>query len=53
MRIPESLRPGKFDLLGASHQVFHILVVLATVVQLVGILKAFDYNYRYRTCSLA
>jgi adiponectin receptor len=50
-RIPEALKPGKFDIFGASHQIFHLLVVFATVVQLVGILSAFDYNYN-RTCSL-
>ncbi|RAL04421.1 hemolysin III family protein [Aspergillus ibericus CBS 121593] len=50
MRIPESLRPGKFDIFGCSHQIFHILVVLATAVQLIGILSAFDYNYRHREC---
>ncbi|KAB8226990.1 hemolysin III family protein [Aspergillus alliaceus] len=50
LRIPESLKPGKFDIFGSSHQIFHVLVVLATVVHLIGILFAFDYNYHYRRC---
>lgn len=41
-RFPESRYPGKFDLCG-SHSVFHILVVCAAVVQLVGYLDALDY----------
>eukprot|EP00899_Mesostigma_viride_P004495 jgi/Mesvir1/14046/Mv02502-RA.1 len=29
LRVPERWHPGKFDLAGHSHQIFHILVVLA------------------------
>ncbi|KAJ5414978.1 hemolysin-III channel protein Izh2 [Penicillium cosmopolitanum] len=50
-RIPEALNPGKFDIFGASHQIFHILVVFASIVQSVGLLSAFDYNY-HRTCDI-
>ncbi|EMT73718.1 ADIPOR-like receptor spbc12c2.09c, partial [Fusarium odoratissimum] len=49
-RFPESLCPGKFDL-GGSHSIFHILVVCAFVVQLVGYLDAFDYANTNLTCS--
>ncbi|KAF2432295.1 hemolysin-III channel protein Izh2 [Tothia fuscella] len=45
-----SLKPGKFDIIGCSHQKIHLLVVLATSVQLIGIVSAFEYNYHYRTC---
>lgn len=31
-RFPERLRPGRFDLLLSSHQLFHILIVLAFVM---------------------
>lgn len=51
MRIPESLRPGEFDILGCSYQVFHVLVVAATCVHGYGILQAFDYSYRERRCG--
>lgn len=44
-RIPERLRPGKFDILGHSHQIFHVLVVLAACAHLKGLLEAFDYRH--------
>ncbi|KAJ6018484.1 hemolysin-III family protein [Penicillium canescens] len=49
-RFPESQYPGKFDLWG-SHSIFHILVVCAAVVQLMGYLDAFDYAQANLTCS--
>ncbi|KAI1505140.1 hemolysin-III related-domain-containing protein [Biscogniauxia marginata] len=51
LRFPERLCPGRFDIYGSSHQIFHVLVVVATVVHLVGVLDAFDYNYHNRQCS--
>ncbi|KAL1986249.1 hypothetical protein VTN96DRAFT_6617 [Rasamsonia emersonii] len=44
-RVPERLWPGKFDLLGSSHQIFHVLVVCAAVAHLTGLLRAFDYRH--------
>ncbi|KAF5861269.1 hypothetical protein ETB97_000461 [Aspergillus alliaceus] len=49
-KFPESRYPGKFDIYGSSHQLFHIMVVFAAVTQLIGILNAFDYNHVNRTC---
>ncbi|KAI1372185.1 mPR-like GPCR protein [Hypoxylon crocopeplum] len=49
-RFPESISPGTFDIYGSSHQIFHVLVVLATVVHLAGVLDALDYNYYNRQC---
>ncbi|KAI2469074.1 mPR-like GPCR protein [Annulohypoxylon bovei var. microspora] len=49
-RFPESISPGTFDIYGSSHQIFHILVVLATAVHLAGVLDALDYNYYNRQC---
>jgi len=49
-RFPESRYPGKFDLWG-SHSIFHILVVCAAVVQLMGYLDAFNYAQANLTCS--
>ncbi|TKA71704.1 hypothetical protein B0A55_07149 [Friedmanniomyces simplex] len=48
-RVPERWKPGAFDLVGSSHQIFHVLVVLAAAAHLVGLLKAFDYEHRYRS----
>ncbi|KAI8623089.1 mPR-like GPCR protein [Xylariaceae sp. FL1651] len=50
-RFPECVKPGTFDIIGSSHQIFHVLVVIATVVHLVGVLEAFDYNYHNRQCT--
>ena len=49
--MPETLKPGRFDFFGCSHQIFHVLVVLATIVHLLGIVLAFDYNYHHRQCQ--
>lgn len=32
MRVPERWLPGRFDLLLHSHQIFHLLIVLAALV---------------------
>ena len=45
VRVPERLWPGKFDILGHSHQIFHVLVVLAAAAHLTGLLRAFDYRH--------
>ncbi|KAK4542148.1 hypothetical protein LTR36_006995 [Oleoguttula mirabilis] len=52
-RVPERLRPGRFDIWGSSHQIFHVLVVLAAAAHFVGLLKAFDYEHTYRTSLLS
>ncbi|OJD19445.1 hypothetical protein AJ78_00619 [Emergomyces pasteurianus Ep9510] len=44
-RVPERWHPGRFDILGSSHQIFHVLVVLAAVSHLTGLLQAFDYRH--------
>ncbi|KAL2827059.1 hemolysin-III related-domain-containing protein [Aspergillus cavernicola] len=44
-RVPERLRPGRFDLWGSSHQIFHVLVVCAAVAHLTGLLRAFDHRH--------
>ncbi|EMC92723.1 hypothetical protein BAUCODRAFT_37623 [Baudoinia panamericana UAMH 10762] len=48
-RIPERFKPGAFDLFGHSHQIFHVLVLLAAATHLVGLLKAFDYEHSHRS----
>ncbi|KAJ5588646.1 hypothetical protein N7537_011324 [Penicillium hordei] len=53
-RVPERLMPGKFDIVGSSHQIFHVLVVCAAVAHLTGLLKAFDYRHSgvAETCQI-
>ncbi len=43
--VPERFKPGAFDMFGSSHQIFHILVVMAVVAHLVGLFKAFDFTH--------
>ena len=47
-RFPERMRPGAFDIWASSHQIFHVLVVLAAASHLVGLVKAFDYEHSQR-----
>ncbi|KAF9889958.1 hypothetical protein FE257_006832 [Aspergillus nanangensis] len=44
-RVPERLHPGRFDLWGSSHQIFHVLVVCAAAAHLTGLVRAFDYRH--------
>lgn len=50
-RFPESIKPGKFDIFGSSHNYFHVLVVIATTVHLIGIWDAYAYQYEHRQCT--
>ncbi|KAH7922778.1 HlyIII-domain-containing protein [Leucogyrophana mollusca] len=42
-RLPERLAPGKFDFILASHQIFHLFVVLAALAHFTCVLTAFDH----------
>jgi len=44
-RIPERWSPGSFDIWGNSHQIFHVLVLIAAGTHLTGLIKAFDYRH--------
>jgi adiponectin receptor len=50
-RVPEKWSPGKYDIWGSSHQIFHVLVVLAAASHLVGLLKAFDFEHSQRSAA--
>lgn len=51
-RIPERFHPGTFDIWGSSHQIFHVLVLLAAASHLVGLVKAFDYRHGHAIAML-
>ncbi|MCJ1350544.1 MAG: hypothetical protein MMC33_000525 [Icmadophila ericetorum] len=51
-RIPEKWRPGKFDVWGSSHQIFHVLVVLAAMAHFFGLIKAFQYSKENGICGI-
>ncbi|GAB7350266.1 hypothetical protein MBLNU459_g0911t1 [Dothideomycetes sp. NU459] len=40
-RVPERWFPYRFDLFGASHQIFHIMIVIAALAHVAGILQAY------------
>ncbi|PMD40096.1 hemolysin-III channel protein-like protein Izh2 [Hyaloscypha variabilis F] len=42
-KVPERWCKRRFDILGASHQIFHLMVVLAALTYTKGILQAFDF----------
>lgn len=42
-RVPERLRPLKYDIYGSSHQVLHVAVILAGLAHMFGLFRAFDY----------
>ncbi|KAK2791460.1 hypothetical protein FQN53_002569 [Emmonsiellopsis sp. PD_33] len=43
---PESWKRERFDIWGASHQIFHIFVVLAAAIHVCGLLAVFDWIYK-------
>jgi len=45
LRFPEKIYPGKFDYIGASHQIFHILVFFGALFHFFGSVDAYDYRY--------
>ncbi|KAL5355909.1 hemolysin-III channel protein Izh2 [Aspergillus floccosus] len=52
-RFPESWVPKRFDILGSSHQIFHLMVVAGAVIHLCGILMAFRWNYEHQRCHIS
>ncbi|KAJ4831038.1 hypothetical protein Tsubulata_001767 [Turnera subulata] len=45
-RIPERLKPGRFDLAGHSHQIFHVFVVLGALAHYGATLVFLEYRDR-------
>jgi len=48
-RVPEKWYPGRFDIWGSSHQIFHVLVVLAAVTHFCGLFGAFRHEMGRRS----
>ena len=44
-RIPETLIPGKFDFVGHSHQIFHILVVLGSLCHFRALIGSYFFMH--------
>ncbi|XP_050538967.1 adiponectin receptor protein isoform X4 [Daktulosphaira vitifoliae] len=52
LRVPERFFPGKCDLLFQSHQIFHVLVILAAFVHYHGITKMAEYRLSNGECEV-
>lgn len=44
-RWPERSASKKFDIWGSSHQIFHVLILLAAASHLYGMTSAFDFHH--------
>ena len=44
-QFPERWYPKRFDLLGASHQIMHVMVVAAALAYTQAVLEAFDFRH--------
>ncbi|CAG8632524.1 17034_t:CDS:2 [Gigaspora rosea] len=52
-RIPERWFPGKFDIYGSSHQIFHFFVVAAAFIHYFGVIQAMMYwHEQNHNCEL-
>ena len=49
IKFPESYYPGKFDFLGHSHNLFHVFVVAASIIHLLGVLEWY-YHAKLMIC---
>lgn len=45
-RVPERWCPYKFDIYGASHQIFHVTVILAALAHHKGLLQSYEHLHR-------
>ena len=43
-QFPERLMPGKFDLVGHSHQLFHVITFVGASLQLNAILRMYEFS---------
>jgi len=44
LRIPEKYRPGKHDIFGSSHQIFHFFVLMGVISHYFGCLDSYYYR---------
>ncbi|KAJ4951719.1 hypothetical protein NE237_028551 [Protea cynaroides] len=50
-RIPERWKPGKFDITGNSHQIFHVLVVAGALAHYAASMVILDFRKGSPTCE--
>ncbi|KAL5547599.1 hypothetical protein UlMin_002830 [Ulmus minor] len=49
-RVPEKWKPGKFDIAGHSHQIFHVFVVLGALAHTIATLVILDFRRASPSC---
>ena len=42
-RVPERFAPGRFDFVGSSHQIFHVLILCAAAAHYVSLRRAYGF----------
>lgn len=51
-RIPERLAPGRFDIWGSSHQIFHVAILCAMYTHVTALLQRFTTCHTLNVCQL-
>ena len=51
-RIPERFAPGKFDIWGSSHQIFHVSILCAMYINVIALMQAFTACHTLNLCSI-
>ena len=51
-RVPERFAPGKFDIWGSSHQIFHVAILCAMYTQGVALTKAYMACHTLDLCGI-
>ncbi|SPO34754.1 related to Adiponectin receptor 1 [Pseudozyma flocculosa] len=49
LRVPERFAPGRFDLVGSSHQIFHCLILLAAAAHYISLRRAYAFWHTVET----
>jgi adiponectin receptor len=52
-RVPEKWRPGVFDVVGHSHQIFHVLVLVGAVTHYVAVAVLIDWREKVAVACAA
>ena len=47
LKIPERLLPYRFDMVGSSHQIFHVLIIVAASIHMWASFKEFHKRQIY------
>jgi len=52
LRVPERLAPGRFDIWGSSHQIFHVAILCAMYTHVTALLQGFTTCHTLDVCQL-